>query len=367
MLSDPSNSTPGHSPGTTPEIQPVSRRDFLKAAGIIAAGSFLASCNLPTPAEPINNPGVNVLWDEIKKAYIKSLVTISKWKIRSHIKKLEGVRHWRENPQALEAAADYISDTLERYGHTVTRQPFTEEGRVFENILGLQEGIEEPDKFILITAHFDTVAGSPGANDNASGVAAMLELARVLGKQTFKKSIVYVGMNREEWKEEVAGSSGKKGSTAMAGQARMENKDIVGVINFDEIGYAGDDYPQEWIPGYPASPGKGNFIGVVGNEKSAGLVLGYQSVIEAFHISLPVVLMVVPENGEQYPDTRRSDHAPFWDMGYPGIMLTDTANYRFPHGHKPSDTFDKLNLDFIVKVCRAAGLLVFQAAEWKFE
>ena len=92
------------------------------------------------------------------------------------------------------------------------------------------------------------------------------------------------------------------------------------------------------------------------------MVNGYIQIIEQYKIPLPHLPLVVPGNGEMFPDVRRSDHASFWDMGYPAIMLTDTANFRTPHYHQPSDVIDTLNLSFATEVCRAAGGLVMRMA-----
>ncbi|MFC2064797.1 M28 family peptidase [Chloroflexota bacterium] len=295
----------------------------------------------------------------------KDHIVISIENLRMHISNLEGVRHWRDTPDKLGKAGDYIQDMLVGYGHTVSRHTFQEDGREYHNILGLQNGTRQPKKMIMIMAHYDTVADSPGANDNASGVAGMLELARVLGKYLFRKSILYVGINLEEGKERgVKGTPTKRGSTALAAHAHQEDWQLEGVINLEEIAYAGDDIPQKKVSRMPVKVSEiGNFVSVVGNEISADMVQGYITVVDQFCIPLPCLSMVVPGNGETLPDTRRSDHAPFWDQGFPAIVLTDTANFRYPHYHQASDTLDKLNLKFTSLVCQAAGELTSQMAE----
>lgn len=285
--------------------------------------------------------------------------------LRMHISNMEGVRHWRDTPRMLEKTGDYIEETLARYGHKVSRHTFQENGRDYDNILGLQKGTSQPEKIIMIMAHYDTVADSPGANDNASGVAGVLELARVLVRYRFHKSILFVGINLEEGKERgVKGTPTKRGSTPLAAFARKEGWQLDGVINLEEIAYAGDDYPQTKAANMPIEvPKIGDFIFVVGNEVSANMVRDYVVLAEQLPAYLPCIPMVVPGNGEVLPDSRRSDHAPFWDQGYPTIMLTDSANFRYPHYHQASDTLDKLNLTFASRVCQAASALVCKMAE----
>jgi len=147
-----------------------------------------------------------------------------------------------------------------------------------------------------------------------------------------------------------------RGSAALVEHARQQGWDIRGALVLEGIAYAGDGLPQTFPPGLPSGlPEQGNFIAVVGNQRSTGLVGAFQESVRQQGLALPLVPMVVPGNGEILPDARRSDNAPFWDAGYPALMVTDTANLRNPHYHKPTDTFDTLNLDFAARVCQAAG------------
>lgn len=289
---------------------------------------------------------------------------VSVEQIETHIRRLEGIRHPVFAPEALEHAADYIRDTLQSYGLELIPHQFTEDGKPYRNIIGLHRGTAHPEKQIIVIAHFDTVAISPGADDNASGVAAMLELARVFQRRRFEKSLLFVGVNLEEQKVDgEQGSPVVRGSRALAKTAQEEGWEIEGVINFETIAYAGDDILQHTPANFPLKiPEVGNFIAVIGNEHSVGMVQGYARAIEAHQIHLPCLPIVVPGNGEILPDTRRSDHAPFWDIGAPAIMLTNTANFRTPHYHQPSDTLETLNLPFAAAVCRAGAALLCEMA-----
>lgn len=241
---------------------------------------------------------------------------------------------------------------------------FDEDAHQYRNIIGLHRGTTQPEKKVIVIAHYDTVANSPGADDNASGVAAMLELARVLKPCRFEKSVLFIGVNLEERK--VAGDKGSpilRGSRALATTAKEQGWEIEGVVNFETIAYAGDEVIQHTPENIPVEmPKVGNFIAVVGNENSTEMVKSFVRVIEQYQLPLPYVPLIVPGNGEIIPDTRRSDHASFWDIGAPAIMLTNTADFRTPHYHQPSDTLDTLNLPFATEVSRAAAGLVFEMA-----
>ncbi|MBC7962037.1 MAG: M28 family peptidase [Steroidobacteraceae bacterium] len=198
---------------------------------------------------------------------------------------------------------------------------------------------------------------------NASGVALLLELAEVLQQFRFERTIHLVGVNLEENQIEGDPESWTRGSRALAGHVRKLDWEIEGVLVLESVAYASDSVPQSFPAGVPVPvPEMANFIAVVGNEKSLELVSGFVRAIERCRIDLPHFALAVPGNGETIPDSRRSDHAPFWDHGYKAVMITDTTNFRSSHYHGPGDTLETLNLDFAVKVCRATGGLVVEMA-----
>jgi Zn-dependent M28 family amino/carboxypeptidase len=283
------------------------------------------------------------------------LAQVSSDRIRDHIRRLEGVRHPTVTPEALEEAAGYIHATLEAWGYPVAPHWFTFGGREFRNIMATRPGVRQPEERVLVVAHYDTVQESPGANDNGSGVAVLLETARVLQSVAFDRTVQFVAVNLEERQRdgplEIAGLYG---SRALAEDARAQGWQIEGVLVLETIACAGPDIEQTSPRGLPIPlPEVGDFIGVVGNEASRGLVTAFVGATDRYQIPLPVVPLVVPGRGEMLPDTRRSDHSPFWDQGYPAVMITDTANFRYRHYHQPTDTLDRLNLAFAANVCRA--------------
>ncbi len=295
-----------------------------------------------------------------------ALENVSVGRIRDHIRTLEGIRHPLVDLEALERAADHISAVLESLAYQVTEHHFTEGDREYRNIIATRSGTRCPEERILVIAHYDTVAISPGADDNASGVAVLLELATVLQPFSFECTVQFVGINLEErGPEDGPQSSITRGSRALAEHAREHGWRIEAVVVLESIAYAGESIPQQMPAGLAIDhPEYGDFIAVVGNEGSAGLVGAFIQAVARYQIPLPCLPLVVPGKGEILPDTRRSDHAPFWDRDYRAIMVTDTANFRNPHYHQPSDRLETLNLPFAAQVCRAVGGLVADLARY---
>ncbi len=294
---------------------------------------------------------------ELSKAVITALQGVSVERLARHIRALEGIRHPAAAPRALERAGEHIRSWLERLGYPVRVHEFEDAGRAFPNIIADKPGTRFPAERVILLAHFDTVSVTPGADDNASGIAGLLELAEVLREATFERTLQFIAVNLEERRVEGDSTSPiTRGSAALVEHARLQGWDIHGVLDLECIAYAGEGLPQTFPPGLPPGlPQQGNFIAVVGNQASAGMVGAFQEAVRQFGVPLPLVPLVVPGNGEVLPDSRRSDNAPFWDAGYPAVMVTDTANLRNPHYHQPTDTLDTLNLDFAARVCQAAG------------
>jgi Zn-dependent M28 family amino/carboxypeptidase len=293
----------------------------------------------------------------------KVLKGVSVRRIGKHIQALEGVRHPLAAPEALAQAADYIWNYLQSLGYEMMDHRFTEDGREFKNIIATSRGSSYPEQRVIVLAHYDTVSTTPGADDNASGVAVLLELAEILNSLQFERSLQFVGVNLEENARENDPQSGTRGSRALAMHAREQGWEIEGVVVLESVAYAGDSVIQTAPPGIPVEvPAVGDFIAVVGNEDSLGLVQGFAHAIDRYRVPLSHISLAVPGTGELIPDTRRSDHAPFWDHGYRAIMVTDTTNFRNPHYHKQSDRLETLNLPFAAAVCRATGGLVAETA-----
>jgi len=272
---------------------------------------------------------------------------VSQSNIVAHVEALE---YPRADVVSRAAAAAYLTDQLESYGYTVTLDPVLSSA----NVIARLEGAETPQQIFVLGAHFDSVAGSPGADDNASGVAGMLEIARVLAEVHPESSVEFVGFALEEL--------GLIGSAQYAQQASAAGVDIIGMISLEMIGYTcftpGCQFAFNDIPGCldiePAGVNVGTFIAGLGNTASAPLVARFVEAATTYVPSLFVVSGQVAGTGLCFPDTRRSDHAPFWDEGYRALMLGDTANFRNPYYHTPNDTSNTLDFGFARLVTQAA-------------
>jgi len=241
----------------------------------------------------------------------------------------------------------YIREQLGQWG-TVEIDDFSVRGRIHHNFILDLPPSEKASKQglspILIGAHYDTVPGTPGADDNATGVAVLLELARDLALQPLKYPVQLVAFDMEE--------SGCLGSKHYAAKFKQQQQSIRLMISLEMLGYC-DRTPNS--QSYPAGlkyfyPNCGNFIALIGNLRTVRDLITLSRNIRK--VGQPCEWLPVPNRGLIVPDTRRSDHVPFWDNNYPAMMVTDTANMRNPHYHQASDKIETLDLDFLAGVCR---------------
>ena len=271
--------------------------------------------------------------------------------LKRHVTQLAGQigerNVWR--PEGLDAADEYIRTTLEEAGYKVSLQPFTSRGVTVNNIEAILPGHTSAEESIVIGAHYDTVADSPGADDNASGVAALLELARLLAGSTLPRTVHFVAFVNEE---APFSYSDEMGSNLYAARAKMRGERIEAMLSLETLAYYTDQPGSQRYP-FPFSlfyPDTGNFIGFVGGLSSRGLV---RRAIGAFRTAT-----TFPSEGVAAPSGIEgvywSDHWSFWQAGYPAIMVTDTAPFRYPHYHTATDTPDKLDYKGFARV--TAGL-----------
>jgi Zn-dependent M28 family amino/carboxypeptidase len=265
--------------------------------------------------------------------------------ILRHLQSLVGERHPQTAPHALSRAAEYLAACFAEYGWTTSGQPFRALGQSYFNILGMKHPpgrmTRDAQAPLLIGAHYDTVEASPGADDNASALVVLLEAADRLRHMAVARPIWLAAFCLEE--------QGLLGSRAFISGLRKTGQSLDGAIVLECVGYASrGPGSQRTPPGVPIPiPTVGNFLGIVGNEASRDLVTAVERNARRVAPATPTVALAVPGRGESLPDVRRSDHAAFWDEGYRASMLTDTANFRNPHYHQPSDTLDTLDLDFL--------------------
>lgn len=268
--------------------------------------------------------------------------------IRSHLQALVGERHPLTSPTAIHEAERYLAEQFRNFGLDVSTHGLDAFGGTYHNVIATLPHAEDPHSPpLIIAAHYDTMEASPGADDNASGLAVLLEVARRLCDQRTKIPVQLIAFCLEE--EDLFGS------LAYVHQLRMKDQQIRGALVLECVGYASSAADSQQVPqGIPIHiPSVGDFLGIVGNVDSAGLVTSFERAANQAAPGLKTVSLVVPGQGEMLPDTRRSDHAAFWHYGFPALMLTDTANYRNPHYHQPSDTIDTLDLGFISRVADA--------------
>jgi Zn-dependent M28 family amino/carboxypeptidase len=264
----------------------------------------------------------------------------------------------------LQQVEEYLADTFAELGLQVSAHPFEALGGTYRNVVASllpTHGTQNRDNGataapLILAAHYDTVEGSPGADDNASALAVLLETARRLRGTDRSREVLCIGFCLEE--------ENLLGSRAYAAELKAAGQHVAGAIVLECVGFAcGRDGSQTVPPGVPiAVPTVGNFLAIVGNAASAALAA---SVARAAGPHVPVVPLVIPGNGERLPDARRSDHAAFWDHGFPAVMLTDTANFRNPHYHRPTDTLETLDLAFLADVAAAVTAAAGFLAEEK--
>jgi Zn-dependent M28 family amino/carboxypeptidase len=254
----------------------------------------------------------------------------------------------------LAVVESFIEKELLSYGLKVESDYFSYRGTKFRNILG-RSSAQRGASLIILGAHFDSVPGTPGADDNASGVAVLLETARLLSKTRLRSEVLFCGFNLEELN--------MIGSSYFASKLKSAGAKVDAMISLEMVGYTDSRTGSQKYPiGLKAFyPDRGDFIGVIGNWNSNGLLRRFARQMRQVR-GLPVETLSVPGNGGLIPAVRLSDHSPFWDAGYPALMITDTSFYRNPHYHGSTDTLETLNLDFMVKVCEGVirAVLVYE-------
>jgi len=248
-------------------------------------------------------------------------------------------------PAGLARAATYVSDSLASAGYPVTHETFRADGTLCENLVVERPGAALRREVVVIGAHYDGVLDKPAANDNASGTAAVIELARAFANETLPRTVRFVAFTNEE---PYHFQTDTMGSVVNARRARARADDIVAMVSLETVGYydtrpGSQHYPPPLGMIYPD---RGDFIAFVGNDAMVGLV---RSAIGAFRARtrFPSEGVALPE---RTPGVGWSDHWSYWQSGYPAIMVTDSAPYRDPNYHRHSDTADKLDYDRMTRV-----------------
>ena len=283
---------------------------------------------------------------------------VSQSMIEAHVATLAAAP--RDDVASQAAAAAYIEAELQSYGYATTRQAVPSVIGTSDNVVARLEGMTTPNDVVVVGAHYDSVLGSPGADDNASGVAGMLEIARVLAGTPLPWSVEFVAYAHEEL--------GLLGSTVHAQDAVDTGRNVVAMYSLEMIGYtcaAPCQFPFIDVP--PCLDvsitlvTSGTFIGLVANTASGALVEGFEAAAARYAPHLLAGSAEVAANGGCFPDTRRSDHAPYWDRGFAAMQLTDTANFRNPNYHQSSDL--PATLDYVLATDVTRALLATVATQ----
>jgi aminopeptidase YwaD len=269
-------------------------------------------------------------------------VMISIENLKEHVKNIHFDRNPYHGYPKLEQAAQYIEKEFLKTGLDVKEDHFEWEGKSYKNIVAEKRGVTSPHRVLILGAHYDTVPGSPGADDNASAVALLLEVARNIQAVPLGSTVRLIAFSLEEYDY--------GGSAHYVEGLKKGGEEILGMISVEMVGFTAprQDYPPYLNPKH--YPNVGDFIAIIGNERSRELL---EKVCQSFKTNspqLPLELLVVPGNGEAMEEARLSDHSPFWDQGLSALMVTDTGFLRNPNYHLSSDRIETLNFEFMQKV-----------------
>ena len=240
-------------------------------------------------------------------------------------------------PDALRRAAQYIEDEWREQGYAVERLEYDLFGLRCANLVTTREGSARQTKILLLGAHYDSVKGSPGANDNASGVAALLEISRMFQMVDPILSVRFAAFVNEE---PPFFMTSQQGSMVYAQAARRRGEDIRLMASLETIGcYSKELGSQIYPPLFRLFyPDRGNFLGMISDFRSRAAL---RRLAAAFRANSDFPLQTA-STFRFIPGVSWSDHRSFWRQGYRAVMVTDTALYRYPHYHAASDTPDKL-------------------------
>jgi hypothetical protein len=272
-------------------------------------------------------------------------------RLRVHVERLAGLIGERHlgRPPALNAAAALIERELAASGDLVERQTYDPgEGEVV-NLIVERRGVQRADEVVILGAHYDTVAGTPGADDNASAVAVLIEVARLLRDRTTQRTLRFAAFTCEEPPHFYTDTMG---SEVYARRCRMRGERIVGALCLEMVGYYSTAVNKQQLPDEVPRflrwlfPRRGDFLASVGNLRSWRLAGAFRGGFKRA-TDFPLYSVALPE---AVHSIRLSDNSSFWDHGFPALMLTDTSFLRNPHYHRPTDTPDTLDYPRMARV-----------------
>jgi hypothetical protein len=262
--------------------------------------------------------------------------------LRRHVEAIAAREHNQFKPAALEEAARYLESTLSGFGFSVQKQGFR---TAMGDVRNLEVEVAGGEEVVIVGAHYDSVFGAPGGNDNGSGVAATLELARALRDARPARTLRFVFFVNEE---PPFFEGMDMGSRRYALRAKEKGERITAMFSLETLGWYADAAGSQHYP-FPFGlfyPSTGDFVAFVANLGSRALLhealasFRRQAKFPSEGLAAPAII----------PGVGWSDHAPFWEQGYPALMITDTALYRYPHYHTAADTPDKVNYERLSRV-----------------
>ena len=272
--------------------------------------------------------------------------------LRLHVDRLAGLigPRYLQKPKTIQATIGYIEGQWARMGYQSSHECYDAVGDQATNLIVEQPGSKRADEILLLGAHYDTVYTTPGADDNASAVAVLLEVSRLLREHQCKRSIRYVAFACEEPPYFHVDAMG---SQHHARQARLRGDKIKGMLCLEMVGYYSTaDNSQRVPPLIPEwmrrfFPRRGDFLAAVGNLPSWKLCWSFRRGFKRGARSMPLFSICLPE---KIKEIRLSDNSSFWDQGYPALMLTDTSFLRNPNYHRATDTPDTLDYQRMTEV-----------------
>lgn len=285
-------------------------------------------------------------------------------RLRAHVERLAGLigpRHLGK-PSSMEATIAYLERELSADGETVGRHVYPIGRQEGVNLIVERRGTRRAEEIVVVGAHYDTLECTPGADDNASAVAVLIEAARLLHGCQHQRTVRFIAFTCEEHPHFATGTMG---SDVYARRCRQLDENVAGMLSLEMVGYFKDEPGSQKAP--PAVPkvfhrlfpSRGNFLAAVGNLRSWNLCRQFRRGFKQAS-RFPLFSIVLPE---KIRDIRRSDNGPFWDQGYCALMITDTSYLRNPHYHQPTDTPDTLDYDRMAEVTTGVAGAVTRLAK----
>jgi len=298
---------------------------------------------------------INARYRQIRERILDCIKAIDEARVHKHVESFcEIGPRCDERPSSIHSTLGYLKEALGEYGYHVQEEQ--SDSKYQTNVIAELPGTTSKNCVFEIGAHYDTKPNTPGADDNASGLAGLLEIARVMAGIKCRRTVRFCFFGMEE--------TTRGGSRShVARIISRSNERLAGVLVFEMIGYrtyeSNSQRTPARIPLILWPPRTGDFITVVSDFRSSSIAARFQKAARKYVPTLRVFL--VNRIGRFLRDGIRSDHSMYWQAGRKGVMITDTANFRNPNYHLPSDTPDTLDFNFVVQVAQAAAAT---ALEW---